>query len=297
MSHDPILCVSYFDRRIGPSKLYCSKSLTDVIDAPDLDMIFNYAKMGTSIFANRKYQTVNHQFYIDSEFAGGGKDLLNITFMIKPAFFKFYKDEIVEAFKRLDSKMPILEDFAEELKRLNGLTSFLHLRKNFRFADGWLLFDMVKPSKSIEELKASFLEIFNRYLKKLTEKILPLITFESPLVLVIAEPDILNLLKMDYEVKGYKVITSTDTIEALKILEERYNEISKVIIDTYDKFLIFQQNGVCNAYTLLDEIKGNGKYKDIYIRLKFYGAKSIEFSDLDFDQEPRYRDWSRYRVN
>ena len=127
----------------------------------------------------------------------------------------------------------------------------------------------------------------------------------NPLVLVIAEPDILNLLKMDYKLKGYKVITSTDTIEALKIIEERYSEIFMILIDT-----IMPHRG---AYTLLDEIKGNEKYKDIYIRpfwksgetisyikdgfvvSKYLGLKypkySKELNDLA-QVDSRYRDWS-----
>lgn len=273
MSQDPILCVSYFDHLIGPLKLYCSEPLADVVGAPDLfkNRILEFVKKGhdeggTFSFVYRKYQTVNRIFYIASELARGGNELMMITFITKTAILK---DEIVDVFKYLDSeeeliaeinsKTPILEEFAEELKRLNGLTSFLHLRhSNFSFAD--------------EELKASFLEIFNRYLKKLNEKVLPLIKFENPLVLVIAKSDILNQLKRDYEVKGYKVITSKDTMEALKIIEERYNEISMVFIDT-----MMPHRG---AYTILDEIKGNEKYKDIRIR---------SFSRR---QKRRYYDWS-----
>jgi len=157
MSQDQILCLSYFDQVIGPSKLYCSESLADVVGAPDLDRILEFVEEeDTFIFAYRKYQTLNHLFYIDSKFARGGKDLLMITFMIKAAFFK---DEIVDVFKYLDSKTPILEDFAEDMKKLNKLTSLLHLKKSatnenvLNFAD--------------EELKASFLEIYNQYFKKL----------------------------------------------------------------------------------------------------------------------------------
>ncbi len=77
--------------------------------------------------------------------------------MIKAAFFK---DEIGDVFKYLDSKTPILEDFAEDMKKLNELTSLLHLKKSvtngnvLNFAD--------------EKLKASFLEIYNQYFQKLT---------------------------------------------------------------------------------------------------------------------------------
>lgn len=159
MSQDQILCVSYFDQVIGPSKLYCSELLTDVVGAPDLDRILEFNdEEGTFIFAARKYQTVNHLFYIDSKIARGGKDLLMITYMIKTAIFK---DEIVDVFKYLDSKTPILEDFAEDLKILEELTSLLHLKKSLASDENVLNF-------ADEGLKASFLEIYTRYFQKLT---------------------------------------------------------------------------------------------------------------------------------
>ncbi|GAG88193.1 unnamed protein product, partial [marine sediment metagenome] len=196
MSQDPILCVSYFDQINGPStlysNLYSSESLSGSIDEPDINRILEFNDVeGTFIFAYRKFQTVNHIFYIASELARGGKELMMITFMSKTKT-AIFKDEIVDVFKYLDSKeefaeinskIPILIEFAEELKRLNGLTSFLHLRHgNISLAD--------------EELKTSFLEIYNRYLKKLSEKVLiteilrseqelhPLIDFQDPILCV-----------------------------------------------------------------------------------------------------------------
>ena len=41
-----------------------------------------------------------------------------------------FKDEIVDVFKYLDSKDPILEEFASEIKKLNEITSVLHLKKS-----------------------------------------------------------------------------------------------------------------------------------------------------------------------
>ncbi len=159
MSQDQILCVSYFDQVIGPSKLYCNEPLTDIVGAPDLDRILEFnEEEGTFIFAYRKYQTVNHLFYIDSNFARGGKDLLMITFMIKTAIFK---DEIVDVFKYLDSKTPILEDFAEDIKNLNEITSLLHVKKNGLSEENVINF-------ADEELKISFLEVYNQYFQKLT---------------------------------------------------------------------------------------------------------------------------------
>ena len=162
MSQDQILCVSYIDQGIGPSQLYCSEPLTDVVGAPDLDRILAFIEEeGKFIFAYRKYQTVNHLFYIESKFA---KDMLMITFMIKTAIFK---NDIAGIFKYLDSKTPILEDFAEDIKKLNSLTSLLQLKKvQYPYRD-------MKNSNILnladEKLKASFLEIYARYFQRLNQ--------------------------------------------------------------------------------------------------------------------------------
>ena len=154
MSQDQILSVSYFDQVIGPNVFHSSEPLEEVVGAPDLDRILEFNdEEGTFIFAYRKYQTVNHLFYIDSKFARGGKDLMMITFMIKTAFFK---DEIVDVFKYLDSKGPILEDFAEEIKKLNDLTALFHKKKAV-ISEGNVL------NHADEKLKISFLAIFNKY--------------------------------------------------------------------------------------------------------------------------------------
>ncbi|MFX1454349.1 MAG: ADP-ribosylation factor-like protein [Promethearchaeota archaeon] len=159
MSQDQILCVSYFDQVIGPSKLFCSESLEEVSGAPDLDKILEFNdEEGTFIFAYRKYQTVNHLFYIDSKIARGGKDLLMISFMIKTAIFK---DEIVDVFKYLDSKTPILEEFADEIKELEDLTHLLHLKKK-------ITSDVNVLNLADEKLKTAFMDIYNQYFRKLT---------------------------------------------------------------------------------------------------------------------------------
>ena len=160
MSADQILTLSYFDQIIGPTIFYSSELIEDVVGAPDLDRILEFVEEeGPFIFAARKYQTVNHLFYVDSKFARGGKELLMISYMIKTAFFK---DGITDVFKYLDSKGPILEEFAEELKELNDLSSLLHMKK--RFKDGYIL------NYGDEKFKDAFLEIFNRYFEKLTPK-------------------------------------------------------------------------------------------------------------------------------
>jgi len=79
--------------------------------------------------------------------------------MIKTAFFK---DGITDVFKYLDSKGPILEDFADEIKELNDLTSLLHMKKSI--SEGNVL------NYADEKFKNAFLEIFNKYFQKLTPK-------------------------------------------------------------------------------------------------------------------------------
>ncbi|MFX1365446.1 MAG: hypothetical protein ACFFCE_08505 [Promethearchaeota archaeon] len=161
MSQNQILCVTYFDQVIGPSFLYSSEPLIESIDIPDINRILEFnEEEGTFIFAYRKYQTVNHIFYIDSDLARGGRELMMISYMIKTAIFK---DEIVDVFKYLDSKGPILEDFALEVKNIKDLTSFLHEKKSGLTGD--FLLELANNN-----LKSIFLEIFNKYFAKLAPK-------------------------------------------------------------------------------------------------------------------------------
>ena len=106
MSQNQILCITYFDQVIGPSTFYSNELLSASVEAPDINRILEFNdEEGTFIFAYRKFQTVNHIFYVDSDFARGGKELMMITYMIKTAIFK---DEIVDVFRYLDSKAPVL---------------------------------------------------------------------------------------------------------------------------------------------------------------------------------------------
>ena len=161
MAQNQILSITYFDQVIGPSTLYSSEPLSESTDVPDLNRILEFNdEEGTFIFAYRKFQTVNHIFYMDSKLARGGKELIMITYMIKTAIFK---GEIVDVFRYLDSKAPVLEDFASEIKRLNEISTILHLKKSA--LSGEYVLDLAN-----EELKGSFLEIFNEYFKKLSPK-------------------------------------------------------------------------------------------------------------------------------
>ncbi len=223
MTQNQILCVSYFDQVMGPSTFYSSESLSKSLNAPDVNRILEFNDQeATFIFSYQKYQTVNHLFYIDSNLARGGKELLMITYMIKSAIFK---DEIGDVFKYLDSKEPILEEFASELKNLDKMISILHTKK-INFSGEYVL------EIANEDLKTNFLEIFNRYLQKLSPKY----RLETPLrgkqglkkVFILGAPKVgkttllknieliqfLNIKKNDLSTRIYEVLI--DNIEILK---------------------------------------------------------------------------------
>ncbi|MFW9821006.1 MAG: hypothetical protein ACFFE5_15485 [Candidatus Thorarchaeota archaeon] len=160
-SSNQILTITYFDQVIGPYTLYSSENLSKSSDAPDVNKILEFNdEEGTFIFAYRKFQTVNHIFYMDSDLARGGKELLMITYMIKTAIFK---DEIVDVFKYLDSKAPVLKEFAEEIQELKDIISILHAKKSSRSEEYAL-------NIADEKVRNKFLMIFNKYFAKLSPK-------------------------------------------------------------------------------------------------------------------------------
>ncbi len=161
MANEVILCISYFDSILGPNLLYCSSPLSNQ-EHPDLGRILEFTEEeGNFIFTYRKYQTINHIFYIDSEFARGGKELLMITYMIRAAYFK---DEITDVYNYLSSKAPDLESYASELKTLQELTELLHSHK-----DRTNQKEILKIAS--KEFKKQFLKLFNKYLEKMSPKI------------------------------------------------------------------------------------------------------------------------------
>jgi signal recognition particle receptor subunit beta len=152
--------VSYFDQIIGPNVFYSNEEITeDRFEYPDIGRILEFQDQeGSFIFAFRKFQTVNYIFYIDSEFARGGKELVMITHMIKSAYFR---NEIVDVFKYLQSKTPLLEEFASQLRQIKDFTTILHTSKSSH-GDQQVVFLGTK------EFQDEFLKIFNKYLEALS---------------------------------------------------------------------------------------------------------------------------------
>lgn len=146
------LILSYFDEIRGP-KIFHSNNVLKSIEQPDLEKILDVLDYNiggeTYTFAFRKHQIINYLFYIDNKFARGRQDLLMISYVIEPEYFR---KKNIDIFKYLESKKEILEEYAEELKKLNEFPGILHNRNN-------------QYSKRFEK---TFLELFNKYSEILT---------------------------------------------------------------------------------------------------------------------------------
>ena len=161
MPEEVILCVSYFDSILGPNLLHCSSPLNPQ-EHPDLGRILEFTEEeGNFIFTFRKYQTINHIFYLESELARGGKELLMITYMIRAAYFK---DEITDVYNYLLSKTPDLESYASELKTLQNLKELLHGHKN-RINQKKIL------NGASKRFKKEFFKLFDKYLEKMSPQL------------------------------------------------------------------------------------------------------------------------------
>jgi GTPase SAR1 family protein len=168
VSNESILCLSYFDSIIGPTIFYSSSPI-DKKEHPDIGRILEFQEHeGSFIFSYRKYQTVNHIFYIDSELARGGKDLLMITYMIKAAYFK---DEISDVYRYIESKIPELENFASDINNLKDLPEILHSEKGRKIRQDLL-------SLGSQDFKNQFLALFFKYYQKIS----PIIAVPTPII-------------------------------------------------------------------------------------------------------------------
>ena len=127
--------------------MYCSEDFEPGGENPEIGRILEFNdEEGTFIFAFRKYQTINHIFYIDSQFARGGKELIMITYMMRAAYFK---NEITDVFKYLQSKTPLLEDFAQEIAKLNELPAVLQTHQ--------------KPESQLNGKASEHIEVAEKY--------------------------------------------------------------------------------------------------------------------------------------
>jgi len=157
MLEEKYLCISYFDEKIGPNILYCKPQKPDDIDFPDLTKLLEFNDTpGTFLFAFRRYQSINHIFYIKSKMARGGMEMLMISFLVRTSFFKH---ELGDVFNYLNEQSEILEKLAMKLTTLPSFIQVLHLHKKDPNEA-----DLAQISN---ELKIDFLSLFNAFFEDL----------------------------------------------------------------------------------------------------------------------------------
>jgi signal recognition particle receptor subunit beta len=121
---EKFLVISYFDSRIGPNILYHKSDISNIYEFPDLSRILDFSNEdNTFLFSFRKFQTINTIFNMKSDIARGGTELIMISCIIRASYFK---NELTDIFKYLDSKKVILEEFVSELKELPNFNLILH---------------------------------------------------------------------------------------------------------------------------------------------------------------------------
>jgi len=161
--NEQILAIIYFDEVLGPNTLYSGEDVElNTFDHPDLGRIIEFQEFqkGTRsfIFSFRKYQLISHLFYMQSNKARGGKILMMIAYMIKASYFR---REIVDIYKYLESKKPILKDFEEEIRSLEELPNILqkpHKKSSMK--------NLLQLGS--EKFRNQFLEIYNKYFRLLS---------------------------------------------------------------------------------------------------------------------------------
>ncbi|MFW9818702.1 MAG: hypothetical protein ACFFE5_03750 [Candidatus Thorarchaeota archaeon] len=150
---EKFLVLSYFDMYIGPNILYSNIDISNIYGFPDLSRILEFSEVDdTFIFSFRKFQTINTIFYMKSNIARGGEDLLMISGVIRASYFK---NELTDIYKYLETKKKFLEKFASELKLLPNFNLILHKYKQN---------PTIKQFKEYcEEFKIDFLSIYDRF--------------------------------------------------------------------------------------------------------------------------------------
>jgi len=233
MSSESILCISYFDTVLGPNTFYCNEHL-DTEEHPDLGRILEFQEReGSFLFAFRKYQTINHIFYIDSDIARGGKELLMITYMIRAAYFK---DEVTDVYRYLESKIPELEEFASELKTLDEITKILQSHKNLKIRKNLL-------SLASDEFRNHFLATYNKYYRRIT----PQIPITSPSL--ISKGDLKKFYIFGPRKSGKTTLLKN--LEVIQFLQYKDKEKKREIINKIYDFII--DNIEILTYECIDE--------------------------------------------
>ena len=146
------LVISYFDQVMGPSILYCNKEINEIKHI-ELNKLLDFnSRENCIILANDKYQTINYSFLIKSEDSRGGVEQFLLSYIIKEDDIK---SEYLDIFKFLRSKQPILQNLANEIKKLRWLPKLLTIKNK--------AFDTIILKKASQRDKDDFLSLYNKY--------------------------------------------------------------------------------------------------------------------------------------
>jgi hypothetical protein len=146
------LVISYFDQVMGPSILYCNKEINEIRHI-ELNKLLDFnSRENCIILANDKYQTINYSFLIKSEDSRGGVEQFLLSYIIKEDDIK---SEYLDIFKFLRSKQPILQNLANEIKKLRWLPKLLTIKNK--------AFDTIVLKKASQRDKDDFLSLYNKY--------------------------------------------------------------------------------------------------------------------------------------
>ena len=304
-----LLVLSYFDRIRGPSILYCE----EYFEHFELRNVLDVLESGTFIFAFRNYQTVNHIFHLESEFARGGIETVMITFMIK-------NTEVEDVFRYLESKTAILEDFSRDIKKLEELPKILHgLSK---------LGDIFTIGS--EEFREEFLKIYAAYherlrptfIKEIWKKIevvcpicksskeldIPerIINRESFLTSVlipefrVCNHAFMQFINKDFEVRGYqKVDFKIKGLELKEKLKPHDIDVLNVKMNLKPEMLIQSINAFLFKKKLLLLISNNLELKkslELFFRYLFQGSFKIDLSIQTRKEYKKNKNYYKDRV-
>ena len=260
------LVISYFDHVIGPKIFHCNENVKE-LNPIEFDKLLDFhTKEQCIILANEIYQTINYSFLIESPISRGGYEQMLISYIIRE---EDIKNEYLDIFKFLKSKQLILSEFANELKTLDWLPSFLNIKEK----------DFQKSTLAVvsNDYQREFLSIYNKYLNLLYPEIS---RFESenwhsifvkcpvcikggkiriPLSKVHKNKDSINIFIPRFKICEHSFICQIDE----NLIPRNYNIIDILVFDIETEHLDFHEIDLLLAERIFEYLKNIGITKPI----------------------------------